>query len=252
VRRSLDVLIVLAKSDLKLRYGRGGFRLLKWLLDPLAAVGVYLLLTALVLDRGGKATGLSIACAVVPFHLIATTMSTALQSVTVRGSIIVNMRFPRILIPASALATELIAYPATLLLLPVMMVVYGIAPTVHVLWLPFALLVTACLALALAYPSALVGVWYPELQPFVGSVLRAMFFLAPGLVALEQVSMRAREVLPLNPLTGVFESFRDALLYGRAPAAWELLVPLGAAAAILAIALPIYLRDQPHLGKLVG
>ena len=66
-RRSLEVIAALTKSDLKVRYGRGRFTLVKWLLDPFAAVGVYLLLVAFVLNRRGFAVGLSIACAVVPF-----------------------------------------------------------------------------------------------------------------------------------------------------------------------------------------
>jgi ABC-type polysaccharide/polyol phosphate export permease len=251
-RRTLDVLAVLARSDLQLRYGRGSFRILKWLLDPLAALGVYLLLVAFVLDESGEAIGLSIACAIVPFQLVTTTMTNALQSINLRGTIIVNMSFPRMLIPASSLVTESIAFPATFVILPVMMVAYGIEPTAAILWLPVTLLVTAAFSLALAYPSALLGVWYPELQPFAVSLIRTMFFLAPGLVALDAIAGMTRELLPINPLTGLFESFRDALLYGHAPAAWELLVPLGAAVLILAAVLPIYRREQPELAKLVG
>jgi lipopolysaccharide transport system permease protein len=252
LRHALDVLTVLTRSDLRIRYGRGSFRVLKWLLDPLAALGVYLLLIALVLDRGDEAIGLSIACAIVPFQLVTTTMTNALQAIPLRASIIANMSFPRALIPVSSLVTESVAFTATLVLLPTMMIVYGIPLTAAVLWLPVALAITALLALALAYPSALVGVWYPELQPFAVSAVRTLFFIAPGLVALDEITGTTRELLPINPLTGLFEAFRDALLYGQAPAAWELLVPLGAAAAILALALPVYLREQTQLAKLVG
>jgi lipopolysaccharide transport system permease protein len=252
VRRWRDVLTVLTRSDMQVRYGRGSFRILKWLLDPLAALGVYLVLVALVLDRGEYATGLSLACAIVPFQLVATTMSNALQSVTLRGSIIVNMSFPRMLIPASSLVTESVAVTATFALIPVMMVIYGVEPTVAALWLPVALAVTAAFALALAYPSALFGIWYPELQPFALSFVRTLFFIAPGLVALDQITGTARELLPFNPLTGLFESFRDALLYGQSPAAWELLVPLGVAALILALAVPLFRREQSQFAKLVG
>ena len=62
----------------------------------------------------------------------------------------------------------------------------------------------------------------------------------------------ARDLLPFNPLTGLFETFRDALLYGHSPAAWELLVPLGAAALVLAVSVPLYLREQSRIAKLVG
>jgi ABC-type polysaccharide/polyol phosphate export permease len=55
----------------------------------------------------------------------------------------------------------------------------------------------------------------------------------------------------LNPVTGLFEAYRDALLYGQAPAAWELLYPLGFAAALLATFALLYEREQRHVAKLV-
>ena len=65
--RAGQVLVALTLSDLRARYGRGPWRLLKWLIDPLAAVGVYLVLLSVVLDRSGESVALSVACAVVPF-----------------------------------------------------------------------------------------------------------------------------------------------------------------------------------------
>ena len=69
-RRMRDVLTVLTRSDLQVRYGRGRLRFVKWVLDPIAALGIYLLLVAFVLDQGTLATGLSLACAIVPFQLL--------------------------------------------------------------------------------------------------------------------------------------------------------------------------------------
>jgi teichoic acid transport system permease protein len=246
------VIGVLAVSDLQVRYGRGGLRAVKWFAEPYATVGVYLVLIALILDSDTRAAGLSIACAVVPFQLVTTTFANALASVSQRGSIIVNTAFPRILIPLSSLATESIAFAASLTLLPLMMLVYWVAPTAAILWLPVALAVTAAFAAALAYPAALIGVWYPEYGVLLSSLVRVLFFLAPGLVALDQITGSTRELMPFNPFTGLFESFRDALLYGHSPAAWELLAPLAAAALVLAVSLPVYLREQPYLAKLVG
>ena len=252
LRRTRDLLRVLTRSDLRVRYGRGALQIPKLVLDPFAALGVYLLLVAFVLDESGEAIGLSLACAIVPFQLLLTTAVNALGAVRLRGSIILNMRFPRLLIPVASLVTESVGFLATLLLLPMMMVFYGVEPTVAILWMPLILAVTAALALALAYPATLFGVYFPDLQPFAVSVARAAFFLAPGLVALDQVSGFTRDVLPFNPLTGLFESYRDALLYGTAPAAWELLVPLGVAALLLAVSVPIYMREQTQLAKLVS
>ena len=252
VRRTIDTLTVLAMSDLRSRYGRSGMKPLKWLLDPLAALGVYLVLIVFLVGRSEAAPGLSLACAIVPFQLVATGSMNAFKAITNRGTIITNMAFPRMLIPPSAVATETITSSASLVLLPTMMLIYGVAPTAAVLWLPVALAVTFVFTLALAYPFSLIGLWYPELQPFAVSVVRAAFFVAPGLVALDQISGASRDLLPLNPLTGLFESFRDAVLYGHGPAAWELLSPLVAAALVLAVSVPIYRREQPYFAKLVS
>ena len=252
LRRNLDVLNVLATSDLQARYGRGGLRVVKWLVDPIAAVGVYLVLIALVLNRDSYGVGLSIACAVVPFQFIVTGVINSLGAVGARGSIIVNMEFPRLLLPLASTATEALASAASLILLPVMMIIYVVEVTPAVLWTPVALAVTIALAASLAYPASLVGIWYPEYQGLAVSLVRTFFFLAPGLVALDQITGTTRELLPINPLTGIFEAFRDALFYGQSPAAWELLVPLLTAAAIIAITLPIYRREQREFVKLVG
>lgn len=252
LRRSLDVLRELTRTDILIRYGRGRVRFLKWLLDPIAALGVYLLLIGIVLGSTGDAVGLSLVCAIVPFQLVMMSVTNALQAVGLRASIILNMGFPRGLIPISSVATEGVVLTASLTLIPVTMAVYGVAPTAAILWLFLAFAVTVAFAVALAYPAALLGIWYPELMPFAVSLIRAMFFIAPGLIALDQVTGVARDLLPINPLTGLFESFRDALLFGTAPEAWQLLVPLGAAIAILAVCLPIYRSEQAEFAKLVG
>lgn len=251
-RRHLDVLTVLAITDLQVRYGRGGLRVLKWLIDPLAALGVYLVLVAFIFNESDEAIGLSLVCAIVPFQFVVTISLGALTAISGRSSIIVNMSFPRFLLPVSAAVTESIASAASLIMIPLMLVAYGVGLTASVLWLPVALLVTVVFAASLAYPFSLIGIWWPEYHGLVISLVRTMFFLAPGLIALDLVTGATRDLLPINPLTGIFETFRDALLYGHSPEAWQILVPLAFAAALFAIFVPIYRHEQAELAKLVG
>jgi ABC-type polysaccharide/polyol phosphate export permease len=243
--------MTLSESDMRARYGRGRWRVVKWLLDPFALVGIYLLLVVFVLDRPGGAPGLSLACAVVPFQLLMMTIINSMDAVMFRRSIIGNMAFPRSLIPVSAALTEAVAFMASLLLLALMMVIYGVAPTAAALWLPVVLVVNLGFAIACAYPASLAGVWVPDLRPFAISFVRTLFFVAPGLVALDQVYGHTHDLIKLNPLTGLFEAYRDALLYGQAPAVWELLYPLGIAVVLLAIFVPLYRAEQRHLAKMI-
>jgi lipopolysaccharide transport system permease protein len=252
VARSKDILLALTRSDLLARYGRGSFTLVKWLIDPFALVGVYLALVTLVLDRPGEAPGLSLACAVVPFQLLMATMLNAMSSVPFRESIILNMRFPRMLLPISSALTESAAFAASLLLLALMMAVYGVAPTTAILWLPVAFAVNLALAISVAYGAAFFGLWYPDLRIFTISLVRTLFFLAPGLVPLSQIPDNIADWLRLNPLTGLFETYRDALLYGAAPAAWQLLYPLAFAVVFGGLFFRVYRRDQLHFARMLG
>jgi lipopolysaccharide transport system permease protein len=251
LRRIADVLGALVLADVQERYGRGPLRVVKWLIEPFALVGVYLLLVALVLDRPDDAPGLSLACAVVPFQLVMTTVVNALNAVNVRKNIIVNMAFPRLLIPLASALTASVVFVPSLVLVAIMMAAYGIAPTLALLWLPVVLVVSLALAVGFSYAASLVGLWFFDLRSVAVACVRILFFVAPGLVALEQVHGDARDLLPINPLTGLFESYRDVFLYGQSPSAWELLCPLAAAALLLVVLLPVYNREQRHFAKVV-
>jgi lipopolysaccharide transport system permease protein len=251
LRRALEVIGALTRSDLKVRYGRGRLSTIKWLLDPFAAVGVYLLLVAFVLDRPGQAIGLSIACAVVPFQLVMMTVINALRAVDLRRSVVTNMAFDKSLIPVASMCTEAVGFSACFVLIALLMAAYGVAPTAWILMLPVVVLVTLFFATACAFPAAVIGLWLPELAPFVMSAARATYFVAPGLIALRNVYGHTHDLLVFNPLTGLFEGFRDALLYGQAPQWWELAYPAAFGALMIALIYPLWRRDAPHFAKVL-
>jgi lipopolysaccharide transport system permease protein len=245
------VLTALARSDLRIRYGRGSWQVVKWLVDPFALVGIYLLLRV-ILGRGGEAAGLSVACAVVPFQIVLLSATSAMSAISLREPILLNMRFDRMLIPPAAVLTESLAFGASFLLFPTTMIVYGVRPTAALLWLPVAVGITLLFAFGIAWPAALLGIWFPHVKLFAAQALRIVFFASPGLVGLREVSPRVHDWMIFNPFTGLFESYRHVFLYGDSPAWWQLLVPEGVGAALALAFVPIYRREQRHFAKLVS
>jgi lipopolysaccharide transport system permease protein len=251
LRRTADLLTSLTASDLRQRYGRGPLLVVRWLSEPFALVGVYLVLTTVVLDRPGHAPGLSIACAIVPFQLIMLAVTNAMTAVSLRRPIITNMAFRRTLIPLSSVLTESMSFVASFGIIAVMMAVYTVAPTAHLLWLPLVAVITVTLATGFAYPASLLGLWFWELRPFGVAIVRILFFIGPGLVPLSDTSDRTGDLLRLNPFTGLFESFRAIFLYGRRPAVFDLLYPLAIGLVLLVLFVPLYRRDQREFAKVV-
>lgn len=247
----ITLLRVLTESDLRFRYGRGPFRFVRWLLEPVAVVGVYLLLVVFVLDRRANTPGLSLACAVIPFQLVLLTIANAMSSLEARRPILLNMSFRRMLLPIASALTESAGFAASLLLIVVMMAIYGVSPDWNVFWFPAVLLVNILLAASAAYPATLFGIWLRELKAFVISFVRILFFLAPGLVPLQETSEVIRNVLRINPMTGLFEGYRSVFMFGTRPAAWQLLVPLAASAVLLVIFVPIYRSEQRQFAKVI-
>jgi ABC-type polysaccharide/polyol phosphate export permease len=78
-----------------------------------------------------------------------------------------------------------------------------------------------------------------------------LFFLGPGLVPLSQTSPHVMRLLRLNPLTGLFEAYRDIFLSGHSPAAWQLLYPIAIASVILVAFVPLYRTEQKQFAKVV-
>jgi lipopolysaccharide transport system permease protein len=244
-------LVTLTESDLRARYGRGRSRVLKWLLDPFALVGIYLLLVTIVFEHRGDDVGLSIACSVVPFQLVLMSVVAGVSAVYMRSSIILNTGFDRLLVPISAVLTETVAFGASLLVVALMMVVYAVTPTLAMLWLLLVIPVNVTLAVAAAYAASLFGIWFIHLRLWLISFVRTLFFLSPGLVPLSQIGGRAHDLLRLNPLTGLFEAYRAVVLNGHRPAAWQLLYPLAVGVLGLAVLVPVYQREQRHFAKVL-
>jgi lipopolysaccharide transport system permease protein len=248
---TFDLLRALTEADLRFRYGRGTLRFLRWLVEPFALVGVYLILMTFVLRRPGEAPGLSLAAAIVPFQLVIATVTNAMAALDIRKPILLNMSFKRALIPVSSALTESMSFSASFLLFPVMMIAYQVAPTLALLWLPVVIIVTLYVAVSAAYAACLLAVWLHELKPFLLSFVRMLFFLGPGLVPLAQTSADVRKILELNPFSGLFELYRDVFLTGETPAAWEFLYPIGIASVLLAVFVPLFRAEQRQFAKVL-
>ena len=248
--RRVHLLAALTRSDLRIRYGRGGWQVVNWVANPFALVGIYLLLRV-ILGRANDAPALSIACAVVPFQIVLLAFDSASNSVALREPVLLNRAFDRMLLPPSSVLTEGFAFAASFLMFPLAMAYYGVGPTAALLWLPVVILATLVLALGIAWPAALLGVWLPTARVFGSQGLRILFFAAPGVVSLSEIPPHVREWVVYNPLSGLFESFRHVFLFGDSPEFLQLAYPAAVGIVLTLIFLPLYRREQRHFAKLV-
>lgn len=134
------------------------------------------------------------------------------NSLIANTNLITKVYFPRMLIPAAAVAAGLVDFGVASLVLIGLVLYYGIMPTPSILLLPVFVAVTMLLALAVGMLVSALTVRYRDLRHALPFVIQFWMFASPVIYPSTIVPERWRWVLAANPLTGIIEGFRSALI----------------------------------------
>jgi lipopolysaccharide transport system permease protein len=150
--------------------------------------------------------------ALLPWHYFAQAISRSGVSLAGSANLISKVYFPRVIIPLSAAVAPLVDFAIAFAILLVMMAWFGIAPTVGVLALPLFLLLALATALAVGLWLTALDVRYRDVGYTIPFLVQVWMYASPVAYAVSLVPERWRLLYSLNPLVGVIEGFRWALL----------------------------------------
>ena len=150
--------------------------------------------------------------ALVPWMWFANGLNQVSQSILRNSNLITKVYFPRLVIPLAAALAGAVDFAVAFLVLLGMMVFYRMVPTANILWIPgLALLALGCSLGAGLWFSAL-NVRYRDVPLFIPLLMQLWLFATPVVYPSSLVPARWRLVHAINPMTGVIEGFRWALL----------------------------------------
>jgi lipopolysaccharide transport system permease protein len=229
-----ELLYFLSWRDIKVRYKQAVLGAGWAIVQPLLTMVVLSLVfgrLAGIPSEGVPYPILSFA-ALVPWTFFSTSITQASNSMLASVDLVRKVYFPRIMIPVAAILPGLLDLAIAFLVLVAMMLFYGIAPTVRVVWVPLFVL--------LAFASAAgVGLWlsalsarYRDVRFVVPFLTQLGLFATPIAYPSSLVQEPLRTLLGLNPMSGVVEGFRWALL-GTEPSPGLIGVSIGAALVLL-------------------
>ena len=151
-------------------------------------------------------------CALVPWTYFGHSISNATNSIVENQRLIVKVYFPRLILPVSAVFSQLPDFIISFSMLILMMFFYGVMPTANLVWLPFLILFMSLTALA-------VGIWlttfnaiYRDVRYAVPFLIQFWLFASPVAYPSSLIPEKWRAFYGLNPMAGVIEGFRWALL----------------------------------------
>ena len=150
--------------------------------------------------------------ALVPWTFFANSLTQASNSLVISANMIKKIYFPRLTLPISSVLAGVIDFVLAFIVLIGMMFYYGLTPTWNVIWLPFFLLLALVTSLGTGFWLSAMNVQFRDVRYAVPFITQAWFFLSPITYPSTLLPQPWRTVYGLNPMAGVVEGFRWALL----------------------------------------
>jgi lipopolysaccharide transport system permease protein len=179
--------------------------------------------------------------ALLPWQYFSTTLGNAANSLVNNSNLLSKVYFPRLLIPLTSLFPPAVDFMIAFVVLIGLMFYYRLAPTVNVIWLPAFLILAMVTTLGAGLWFAAMNVKYRDVRHIVSVLVQFGLFVSPVAYPARIVPMPWLNLYALNPMVGVIEGFRWALL-GTGPAPLRLIAISSLAALVLFISGLYYFR----------
>lgn len=230
-----ELLYFLIWSDLKVRYKQTVLGAAWAIIQPLAVMVVFAVFFGLVVrvPTGEIPYPIFAYSGLVVWTYFANSLSRASDSILDHESLITKVYFPRLLIPVAAVMAGLVDFAIAFAVLVALVISYGFVPTAAVLTLPLFVLLAVMTALAVSLWLSALNAQYRDIRFLVPVLVQLWFFSTPIIYPTDLIPEGWRTLYEvLNPMVGVVESFRWALLGTGEPPSITLLISVVMVTAI--------------------
>jgi len=216
-----ELIYFLTWRDIKVRYKQTAIGIAWAILQPLALIVVFSLFFG---KLAGNATAgipypLFTLAAILPWQLFSRSISESTNSLVTDQKLITRVYFPRIIVPAATNLAAVVDFLVSVVLLVGMMLFYGMAPGLSVVWLPFFIVLMLVTSLGVGFWLSALNVEYRDVMYTIPFLNQLWFFATPIVYPSTLVPEQFRGWYGLNPMAGVVEGFRWTLLGTAQPAA---------------------------------
>ncbi len=213
-----ELLYFFTWRDLKIRYKQTVIGVLWAILQPFLTMVVFSVFFGqfIKVPSDGVPYPIFVYLGLLPWTLFAQSLSRAAESVTSNSNLIKKVYFPRLIIPVAASLSALIDFLISFVILLAMMVFYKIVPSSGIIYFPFLVVLTFCCSIGIGFWLAAINVLYRDVRYAIPFVIQLGMYITPVIYPVSIVPPKYAWLVYLNPMTGIIEGFRAALLGGRA------------------------------------
>jgi lipopolysaccharide transport system permease protein len=241
-----DLLLILALRDVRLRYKQTALGVIWVIMQPLVAALIFAIIFGQLagLPSGETPYLLFVFAGLLPWNLFAGALQRAGNSLIGDARLITKIYFPRMVIPIGSSAAVVVDFLVTLAVMFVLIALFRAPLTLNLLALPLLTVLTLLVAIGISFIISSLNVYYRDFSYALPFAIQVWMYASPLVYTADIVPQAWRWLYALNPMVGVIEGFRWALLgVGEFPAL-PLLLSTIAAVALFVVGALIFQRVE--------
>ena len=260
-----ELLGTLAWKNITLRYKQAYLGIAWAVIKPVTLMLIFTLVKSFVgIDSGSIPYPILTFAALLPWIFFQESASEGVNSVVGNTALIKKIYFPREIFPITSVTTKLLELGINFLILAAMMVWYGMAPSLHALWVPLIILYTVLAALTIAFVGAALNVYYRDVGQALPVLLSLLMYASPVIYPLQVVkdkllvqqaagewSSLLYTAYTLNPLAGIIDAFQSVVLRGTPPDLAAMAPGAVAIAVLLPLSYAFFKRAESHFADVI-
>ena len=209
-----ELLYFLTWRDIKVRYKQTALGALWAIIQPLFMMLVFSLFFGRLarVPSDGVPYPVFAFCALLPWQLFAHALTESTNSLVASHNLITKVYFPRLVVPISAVLAGLVDFAIAFVILLVIILLYGIGPGWRIIAAPVLVLLAVMTALAVGVWLSALNVQYRDVRYTINFLVQFWLFATPVAYPSSIVPEKWRALYGLNPMVGVVDGFRWALL----------------------------------------
>jgi lipopolysaccharide transport system permease protein len=260
-----ELLFTLAWKNIALRYKQAFLGIAWAILKPITLMLIFTLVKSFVgIDSGSIPYPILVFAALMPWTFFQESASDGVNSVVSNTALIKKIYFPREIFPITSVLTKLVELGINFFILAGLMVWYGMAPSVHILWVPVIIAYTVLASLTIAFVGAAINVYYRDVGQALPVLLSLMMYASPVIYPLQLVkdkllvqqaagewSNALYTLYTLNPLAGIIDAFQSVVLRGAAPHLHAMIPGAVMVAVLLPLSYLYFKRAESYFADII-
>lgn len=243
-----DLLYFLVWRDIKARYAQSIFGIGWAIINPIVQMLIYTVIFGVLtqIPSDGVPYPIFSYTALVPWTYFSSAITRASNSTVNSIHLMGKVYFPRLFLPLAAVVDAFVDFLIALVILFFMMLLFQVEPTASIVFLPLLIAIMVLAALGIGLMLSAFAVQYRDIAYAMGAAVRLLMYFSPVIYSANIVPGQFRLIYALNPMVGVIEGFRSALL-GTNPMPWGF-IGIGATSTFLFLVVGLlYFRRREHL-----